>query len=111
MKKYLLIALLMIAACKKDDTAKPSPSAPATGRVLFYSDDYQHRWGIQLDGVDQGSVGQSHTAPECGDTYFQNASLTVGKHDVYVYSMSGLAGGWHDTLSIASGSCTQMNIK
>jgi hypothetical protein len=109
MKTLIIIIMVSIIGCEKDNSIEKN--APATGTALFYSDDYQHRWSLKLDGVDYGSIAQSHSEPECGNSYFQNLNLTSGTHTIEIISLSGLANQAPRNISIIGGSCNKFNIR
>ena len=106
MKKLALILMVLIAGCKKE-SVQPTPSY---GDVVFWSSDYTGRWEIILDGVQKGSVAQAHTEPNCGNSFFQNYSLTAGVHTIEQRSMTGQASPPAYTIRVYANTCNKFNI-
>lgn len=108
----IFFLIVLLASCKKEAAVQPMPISPAaTGSLVFYSPDTSWLWGVLVDSIDQGQITRSLTAPACGDTNFQNLTLTTGTHIICVYSLSGLFDHWPDTINVTAGSCTQIAVK
>lgn len=113
MKNLLLIILMFsLAACSKDETAQPQPSAhtPSTGQVTFYMGSTKEHWSLLVDGVDKGSLKGATQQPVCGDPAFISLTLQTGSHTIDSKSLDGFA--WGNPVKVTFGSgCNTYKVR